>query len=123
MVRQLYILFPPPSLLLNSPPPSPPDSAIRSATMPAPDNSKRTAIVTGSARGIGRAIAIRLAEDGYDVCVNDIAANEKGAQEVAQEIQKLGRKSAVAIGDVSKLSEVEKIIQHSVKELGDLNTM
>lgn len=91
--------------------------------MPAPDNSKRTAIVTGSARGIGRAIAIRLAEDGYDVCVNDIAANEKGAQEVAQEIQKLGRKSAVAIGDVSKLSEVEKIIQHSVKELGDLNTM
>jgi len=91
--------------------------------MPAPDNSRRTAIVTGSARGIGRAIAIRLAEDGYDVCVNDIAANEKGAQEVAQEIQKLGRKSAVAIGDVSKLSEVEKIIQHSVKELGDLNTM
>ena len=91
--------------------------------MPAPDNSKRTAIVTGSARGIGKAIAIRLAEDGYDVCVNDIAANEQGAQEVAKQIQDLGRKSTVAIGDVSKYSEVEKVIEHSVKELGDLNTM
>lgn len=48
------------------------------------DYGKRTAIVTGSARGIGKAIAIRLAEDGFDVCINDIAANEVGIEEVSR---------------------------------------
>ena len=85
--------------------------------------SKRVAIVTGSSRGIGRAIALRIARDGYDVCINDIPANKSGAEEVAQEIQKLGRNSCVAIADVSKLSEVEGMIQTAVKELGPLNTM
>lgn len=79
--------------------------------------------MTGSSRGIGRAIALRLAEDGYDVCVNDVAANEKGCQEVAKEIQGKGRKSCVAVADVTKRSEVAAMIQTSVKELGDLNTM
>ncbi|OQN97882.1 hypothetical protein B0A48_16193 [Cryoendolithus antarcticus] len=86
-------------------------------------NSKRTAIVTGSSRGIGKAIALRLAQDGYDICVNDVTANKQGAEEVAEEIRKLGRKSTVALGDVSVLSEVEQIVQKSVKDLGDLNTM
>lgn len=83
----------------------------------------RTAIVTGSSRGIGRAIALRLANDGYDVCINDVEANRPGAEEIAEEIRKLGRKSIVAIADVSKYAEVEAMVQRSVKELGELNTM
>ena len=79
--------------------------------------------MTGSSRGIGRAIALRLAQDGYDVCVNDISAQEQSCQDVVKDIQGLGRKACVAVADVTKLSEVEAMIQTSVKELGDLNTM
>lgn len=83
----------------------------------------RVAIVTGSAQGIGRAIALRLAHDGYDVAINDISANQPLAEAVAQEIRDMGHKSTVAIADVSRLSEVTHMIEHVVQELGPLTTM
>ncbi|PZC94496.1 FabG, Dehydrogenase (short-chain alcohol dehydrogenase), partial [Pyrenophora tritici-repentis] len=83
----------------------------------------RTAIVTGSARGIGKAIALRLANDGYHVCINDIEANKSSADEVVKEIQGLGRKAFAYTADVSKLSEVQAMVRASVSELGPLNTM
>lgn len=83
----------------------------------------KNVIVTGSAGGIGKSIALRLALDGYNVCINDIPANEKACNEVVQQIQALGRKSCFAIGDVSKRGEVKDMIQRSVKELGPLHTM
>jgi NAD(P)-dependent dehydrogenase (short-subunit alcohol dehydrogenase family) len=85
------------------------------------DQYSRVAIVTGSARGIGKAIALQLANDGYDVAINDIPANKSGAEETAKEIQSLGRKSTVVIADVSKLKEVEEMIQKAVNDLGPLN--
>ncbi|KAG9232712.1 acetoin dehydrogenase-like protein [Amylocarpus encephaloides] len=94
-----------------------------SSTAVMKDYGKRTVIVTGSARCIGKAIAIRLAEDGYDVCVNDIAANQSGIDGTMKETQQLGRKSYGHAADVSKLSEVEALIEASVKNLGDLNVM
>ncbi|RMJ19299.1 hypothetical protein CDV36_000995 [Fusarium kuroshium] len=83
----------------------------------------RTVIVTGSARGIGKAIALRLAEDGYDVCINDIQANKAGIDEVVSEIQKLGRRAYGHIADVSDLAQVEEMVAASVRELGPLTTM
>lgn len=83
----------------------------------------KNAIVTGSARGIGKSIALRLASDGYNVCINDIGANEKACDEVVKEIKSMGRKACYATADVSKRSEVRDMIQKSVKELGPLHTM
>jgi len=84
---------------------------------------EKTAIVTGSSRGIGKSIALRLARDGYDICVNDVSANKAGIDEVVKEIQSSGQKATGFVADVSKLSEVENLVQHSVNELGNLDTM
>lgn len=86
-------------------------------------NKGKSVIVTGSSRGIGKAIALRLAADGYSVCINDIGANSKGGKEVVKEIESLGQKACFAAADVSKRDEVVAMIQTSVKELGPLNTM
>jgi len=94
-----------------------------SSTAVTKDHGKRTVIVTGSARGIGKAIAIRLAEDGFDVCINDISANKAGIDATVKEIQSLGRQSYGHIADVSKLAEVEALIAASVENLGPLNVM
>ncbi|KAJ4174192.1 hypothetical protein NW754_004607 [Fusarium falciforme] len=86
-------------------------------------SQQRTVIVTGSARGIGKAIALRLAEDGYDVCINDIQANKAGIDETVSEIQKLGRRAYGHAADVSDLAQVEEMVAASVRELGPLTTM
>jgi len=89
----------------------------------ATEQQKRTAIVTGSSRGIGKAIALRLANDGYDVCINDVAANRSGCDEVVKEIKGLGRNAFAFTADVSNLKEVQDLVKGSVSELGPLDTM
>ncbi|KAI0443492.1 hypothetical protein F4803DRAFT_514958 [Xylaria telfairii] len=83
----------------------------------------KSVIITGSSRGIGKAIALRLAADGYNVCVNDLGANKAGCDEVVKEIRSMGRKACTAIADVTKRDEVKEMVQTSVRELGPLNTM
>ncbi|TLS30504.1 hypothetical protein PpBr36_02480 [Pyricularia pennisetigena] len=84
----------------------------------------RTAIVTGAARGIGKAIALRLARDGYDICVNDLPVLQAEAESVASEISKLeGRRACVAVGDVSDAAQVQDVVATSVRRLGPLDTM
>ena len=80
---------------------------------------KRVAIVTGSSRGIGAAIARRLAAEDYRVCINDVSANKAGTDALAEELSsKHGDKSAIGIvADVTSSSEVKKMIEEAVEKL------
>jgi len=84
-------------------------------------STNKTAIVTGAGRGIGKGIALALAQAGYNVVVSDI--NPTDAQTVATEVQGLGVKSVSVVCDVSKASEVENLFQQTVEQFGGLNVL
>jgi NAD(P)-dependent dehydrogenase (short-subunit alcohol dehydrogenase family) len=65
-------------------------------------NEGSVALVTGAARGIGRAIALRLAADGLDVAVNDIEGSVARLESLVAEIRTLGRRALAAPADVSE---------------------
>lgn len=81
--------------------------------------SKGAAIVTGAAQGLGRAIAIRLAKDGYQVAVNDLPSRLEALEQLVTELSDHGRAIA-ATGDVTDETSVQGIIKKTVTELGDL---
>lgn len=80
----------------------------------------KVAIVTGAAQGIGRAIARRLAHDGFAVAIADI--NEKALDEVKREIESLGAEALALAADLSKLEDVQKVITRSA-EWGQLSVL
>ncbi|TFK66468.1 NAD-binding protein [Pluteus cervinus] len=91
--------------------------------------SKGVALVTGAAQGIGRGIALRLADDGFDVAINDITSKAEALALVQEEIKTRasakGHKisTLVVLADVSKEDQVEKMVGDVVKELGGLDVM
>lgn len=80
-----------------------------------------TALVTGAARGIGKAIALTLAQDGFDIAVNDLAASSE-VDAVVAEIKSLGRKSIAVIGDISKI-ETHSAMLDEAEKIGQLSTL
>src|SRR5437660_10488922 len=82
----------------------------------------RMALVTGASRGIGRAIAIALAEEGADVVVNYVS-NDVAAQEVVDQIAKLGRRAVLARADVGDFPDTYRMAQQVLKEFGHLDIL
>jgi len=82
---------------------------------------EKVAIVTGAARGIGKAIAVRLAKEGAHVIISDIL--EKEAEETTVELQKYNSKCLYIKTDVSKKNEVQKMIRSVAKTFGRIDIL
>jgi 3-oxoacyl-[acyl-carrier protein] reductase len=82
----------------------------------------RTAIVTGASRGIGRAVAKRLAKDGFDVVVN-YASNAKEADAVVTEIQSSGGRAMAIRADVGNAADVENLFAEALKAFGSVDVV
>jgi 3-oxoacyl-[acyl-carrier protein] reductase len=81
----------------------------------------RVAIVTGGAKGIGKAISLKFAEEGCDVVVN--AMHIEGARKVADEIRAMGRESLAIAADVSNSAEVKDMVNQTVKKFGKIDIL
>jgi 3-oxoacyl-(acyl-carrier-protein) reductase len=82
----------------------------------------RTALVTGGSRGIGRAVAIALADEGADVAINYVSS-ETAARDVAEHIKKMGRRAVLAQADVSDYPDTFRMAQDVMREFGHLDIL
>jgi enoyl-[acyl-carrier protein] reductase III len=86
------------------------------------DLQRKVALITGGSRGIGRAIAIRLAEQGADVVVNYVR-HKRDAGDTAQEVEKLGRKCLLVKANVANSEDVVKMFESIAKEFDHLDIL
>src|SRR5262249_6487509 len=82
----------------------------------------RAALVTGGSRGIGRAIALALGEEGADVAVNYVSS-EGPARDVVENIKKMGRRAMLAQADVGDYPDTFRMAQEILKEFGHLDIL
>src|SRR5919197_685884 len=93
----------------------------------------KVAVVTGAGgeHGFGRSIAVRLAREGADVVVNDVASNPypdrpskwSGLRDVVREIEAMGRQSVGIVADVSDSTQVEDMVSQALKRFGQIDIL
>jgi len=82
----------------------------------------QSAIVTGGSRGIGKAIALRLAAEGADILFT-YASNESAANETAKEIGALGRKVIAVKANAANAASANEVIEKALAELGKIDIL
>jgi NAD(P)-dependent dehydrogenase (short-subunit alcohol dehydrogenase family) len=83
----------------------------------------KKALIIGARRNMGKAFALGLAEAGADVAVSDVNLESGQLQTVADEIQKMGRKSLALKADISNQEDVKKLVERVVKEFGTIDIL
>lgn len=86
------------------------------------DLTNKTAIVTGAGRGIGKAIALKLASFGANIVVNDIPSSAD-ADETAKEIEAMGRGALVYKGDVRNFDDVSEMVKKTLDKFGSVDIL
>ena len=86
------------------------------------DIGKKVALVTGAARGIGRAIAVGLAKEGADVIAN-YRTKLDAAEEVVKEIEKVGSKAISVRADVANEAEVQSMVNLAMEKTGSIDIL
>jgi NAD(P)-dependent dehydrogenase (short-subunit alcohol dehydrogenase family) len=85
-------------------------------------NMSKTALVTGAGRGIGRSIALRLAESGYDVGINYIT-NKEAANEVCEQAEALGSRAICLQADIGRFDEVKGMFERFFEIYGHIDLL
>jgi 3-oxoacyl-[acyl-carrier protein] reductase len=83
---------------------------------------ERVALITGSSRGVGKAIALAYAKEGASVVVN-YTSNQTAAEEVVKEIKEKGGRATLLKADVAKAAEAEALVQKGIEEFGGLDIL
>jgi len=86
------------------------------------DLSNKVAIVTGSGRGIGRAIALKLAESGATIVITDIG-DAATVKSVAEEVRAMSRESLTVLADISLSSDVDRMVAETVAAYGKVDIL
>ncbi len=82
----------------------------------------KVALVTGSSQGIGRAIAIRFAQEGADVVIN-YNRGVQGAEEALAEIEAIGRRGLIVQADLGKVADIRRLVNTAVEKFGRLDVL
>jgi glucose 1-dehydrogenase len=82
----------------------------------------RKALITGSSKGIGRGIALRLAQEGADVVIN-YNSDPKGAEDALAEVQATGRRGVMIQGNTGSVEAVRALVEQSAEALGGLDVL
>src|SRR5262245_31539275 len=82
----------------------------------------KVALVTGAGKRLGRAVALRLAEEGADVVVH-YQSSQLEAQDAAKKMEKLGRRSAAIGADLGKVAEIKRLFDEAGKQFGRLDIL
>lgn len=90
--------------------------------MPQTENLRRAALVTGGAKGIGRAVCLALAEKGMDIAVN-FAGSAAAAEETAAACRALGVRAVTLQADVRRPENCQKLVEDTVAALGRIDVL